>query len=234
MENTNFDSFINKSKLYLKILLLSLIIFIFVISIILNYCKHDLVLGLIFLLFGLHIFNIMSYFSLLKKCKQIKKYFTINNIINELKNISFNVAGNYILTDNYIIDLTSKNFIIKYTDIILIYKKHVFKRYSIDTVLNIVTINNKNHKFAIDTDCNTINLEYKDFSDIILSKNKNVLVGKTKENKKIVKEKYGIELDRKNYSPFQILLKITPKIFKILIFIFVGCLFFKLYNFIIT
>lgn len=120
----------------------------------------------------------------------------INIICEELDNIIYFNSGRYILTSNYIINLMAEIAFLKYTDIILmcegirfnLYNGHFFK------TINIIIKNGKKYKFDIAAISPVINLELKDISEIILKKNPNVLVGKTKENEQILLEKYNIKL----------------------------------------
>ncbi len=113
----------------------------------------------------------------------------------ELKHIvSYNNKGLYILTDNFIFMLESR-LAIRYTDIVLLYNYYVFHGRSTSLSyyqLCAITANNKKlylgryKKFGLDLSSTEMNF--------IMNKNPNVLVGKTKENKKILLEKYGINL----------------------------------------
>lgn len=62
--------------------------------------------------------------------------------------------------------------------------------------LEIITFTKKKLKFLINTSGFVFedNVVVKDFSDIILKNNPNVLIGKTEENKRILLEKYNIKI----------------------------------------
>ena len=75
------------------------------------------------------------------------------------------------------------------------YKKiKIWRKKGVTKELYIVTKDNKRLSFEIGSSSIYNRGAVIDFSDIIISKNKNVLIDKTEENKKILKEKYGIEL----------------------------------------
>lgn len=143
-----------------------------------------------FILVAVLLFIIGAIFNLYRVIK-IKK----NPILKqELNNIILNVSANYFLTDNYIVPYYS-NKIIKYDDIILIYYKNNLETHGYKKYMHVVQKNGNVQRFEIDTTAITLGYdsERKDFADILLQKNPNILVGLSEENKKIILEKYGIK-----------------------------------------
>ncbi len=135
----------------------------------------------------------------------IKELIYLNNETNKLSkiiqeyldNTIFYSEGNYIITDKCIIEFDRIVKIIRYEDIVLIYKKKNWERHNImpNDVLFIILKNKKEYWFYTKLrGVRSGDIETIDFSNIILEKNPNVLVGKTKENKQILLEKYGIKL----------------------------------------
>ncbi len=123
---------------------------------------------------------------------QIKKLKNDDELHEELKHIIRYVEYEYILTENYIIKEYSKKETLKYEDVVLMYKKLSISRYDgIYQELYLITNKGRKYGFIIESDRYD---EPKDFSDILLEKNPNVLIEKTKENKRILLEKYGIKL----------------------------------------
>lgn len=114
----------------------------------------------------------------------------------KLNHIIGHVAYNYILTENYIIGNYSKKETVKYKDIVLIYYSFSGSKTGIDKILTIIKNNGKKYSFIIDSSALSWyeDEEPKDFSNILLEKNPSILVGKTKENKKILLEKYNIKI----------------------------------------
>lgn len=114
-----------------------------------------------------------------------------------LDNTIFYSEKNYIITEDCIINISKPVIQIFYGDIIFMYKYKVREHDTIGKteILKIYLKNRSVYEFCIKPgfpcrdDIKTI-----DFSNIILEKNPNVLVGKTKENKNILLEKYGIKL----------------------------------------
>lgn len=128
---------------------------------------------------------------------RIKKLEKDSELSNELNNILlYSQNGSYMLTDKFIIPNFSKSQIIKYSDIVLLYTKSRLRKGGVDEYLYIVTINGNIQQFLIDTtsvcvgyDASPIN-----FTDIILSKNPNVLVGDSEDNLNYILEKYNIKI----------------------------------------
>lgn len=132
----------------------------------------------------------LIYFCNLLKHPNIDLQKSLNNTI-------FYSKENYVITNNSIINLSIPIEQIFYDDIIYIYKCKV---HELDTIgkkeiLHIYLRNGINYKFCIKPSFPNIgDIETIDFSNIILEKNPNVLVGETDENKQILLEKYGIKI----------------------------------------
>lgn len=117
-------------------------------------------------------------------------------LLDELKNKILFYSAGYIITENFIIRYSPVIEIVSFKEIIFIQQKRNLEKGGISSYLEIITLVKKKFKFLINT--SGIIFEdkaiVKDFSDIILKKNPSVLVGKTKENKKILLEKYNIKI----------------------------------------
>lgn len=145
---------------------------------------------IIYMLLGIRILGIF-------RISRIKKLEKDSELSNELNNILlYSQNGGYMLTDKFIIPNFSKSQIIKYSDIVLLYTKSRLRKGGMDEYLHIVTINGNVQQFLIDTtsvcvgyDASPIN-----FTDIILEKNPNVLIGDSEDNLNYILEKYNIKL----------------------------------------
>lgn len=119
----------------------------------------------------------------------------INEINLELKQpLLFVPESNWIMTNNYIIIQHNKFDIINYNDIVLIYYKlsvKLGKPCKFKQSIIIVLKNNNKYKFTVDTDNDE---DFIKCSNIIREKNPNVLEEKNKQNTKIIKEKYNIDI----------------------------------------
>lgn len=122
---------------------------------------------------------------------------------NELNNILLYSDSGYMLTNNYIVPYFNKIFSfkinspIKYTDVILLYKSNWVSNpgnIGLSKYLHFITKNKQHYYIVIDLINNCDDDSLKNFTDIILEKNKDVLIGKTNENKKIIFDKYNIKI----------------------------------------
>ena len=117
----------------------------------------------------------------------------LNKIEFELehaKTVSF-LKQNIYLTEHYIVVLSNGLTIIKYDDIAWIY--HIEMRQNgvpTSRSINIQTNDSKKHVFNAGVPYGKQKDEYLDIINNITMKNKNILVGFTNENKKIIKEKF--------------------------------------------
>lgn len=127
----------------------------------------------------LYIFTMNLEYSivLLKKDKSILE--------KEIKSEVLNNQDGYIITDNYYIDLVSFN-VIKFSEIVLVYKGIFAMNFGCVTKDGKLL---KVRNIFVEQD----NKWYESY-DIVLSRCEDILVGRNKENKKILKEKYNIEL----------------------------------------
>lgn len=110
----------------------------------------------------------------------------------ELKNQLVHYKDNYILTNNYILKLSVPCAILKYEEVLLMYKRLGLYPRSMKRNLILVTKTRK-YKFTIDSVGYNFN-NPKDFSEIVKEKNTEVLIGKSADNIKKAKDKYGIDL----------------------------------------
>lgn len=102
---------------------------------------------------------------------------------------------NLYLTENYIVDLGSGLRVIEYKDIVWMYQFQM-KRYGMTVSKNIVLATKNKEKISIANMDNFMKRSKKDFSEImnyIVSKNEGIVLGYTKENKKQMKDLYGIK-----------------------------------------
>ena len=132
--------------------------------------------------------------------KQIKSFLEHldNKIITllekELNNPLIECHNHYTLTETYIIKTNYPYAILEYKDLILMYKKILFKnREGLNEYLVLVTKEEK-YEFLISTTVLTINYNPVDFSDIIKTKNNSILIGNNKENKELLNKKYNIKI----------------------------------------
>ena len=119
--------------------------------------------------------------NLLNKKEQLKKELSFGMIEN----------GNFTLAKNGIYIPSTSEFIY-FWDIILIYERPKFYGNSIYVYLYIITKDNKKYSFY--SYSNLMTFAKFDLREVIIDKNPSVLIGKNKDNKKILKEKYNIIL----------------------------------------
>ncbi len=143
---------------------------------------------------------------------------------SELEKIILYCKGEYLLTENNIF-LFSNPINIDYDNILLIYKKYNIYKYFLgesdasslsdflvsNQSLIIITkdkkairLRNDSRRFLFfdDIKCKKSRFFYssdKNIENIIKNKNSNILIGNTEENKRILKEKYGMNLDCLKY-----------------------------------
>lgn len=194
---SDFIKLKKKHLLYKRIAFLTSII-IFLISLILSIRVNSDFCILLIITLG---FICWVFFEILSLKREIcvliksKSFIEKQEYKSELKHIvSYNNKGLYILTYNFILMLEN-TLAIRYTDIVLLYNYYVFNGRSTSLSyyqLCAITADNKKlylgryKKFGLDLSGTEMNF--------IMNRNPNVLVGKTKENKKILLEKYGIKL----------------------------------------
>ncbi len=135
-------------------------------------------------------FKAYNYYNKFNKNKFEELEMSLNNSI-------FYSKENYVITEDCIISIGNYIEKIKYEDIVLIYKEKILEHNTIrkNEVLTIVLNNKKKYWFYILVrDSIRNDIKTYDFSNIILEKNPNVLVGKTKENKQKILREYGIKI----------------------------------------
>lgn len=117
----------------------------------------------------------------------------VDELNEELKNIIYNSKEGYIFTENYAILIGIGIRICKYEQILMIYRdKYLSNKSGPFESLFLITDNGKNFEFVLWSLFPERNNDF-DLENFIKEKNPSVLVGKTKENKRIMKEKYGIK-----------------------------------------
>ena len=119
--------------------------------------------------------------------KQIKKYLTINNLLDKIGNIDYWNERYYFLTDNYmIIKQNKKIYSFKYSEIKKIYKESnlVLNKYSKSQEYLHIVVGNNNFIILIYSTV-LVGEDFKDISDYLIKKNPNIVIGKTIKNKKI-------------------------------------------------
>jgi len=156
-----------------------------------------------FLYFCFFFYKIVESIDYLIAFKKYIKTISQNqiDIINEeLKNVLAYQERNYIVTENYIFFLHSKFSILEYQDIVLVgfkigvsslpefgYVNVQFNGFYLCKKLYVVLKSGKKYSFDLRKDS-----YYSDkLIDILVFKNKDILIGKSKRNKKIMLEKYG-------------------------------------------
>lgn len=118
-------------------------------------------------------------------------------IFSELDNddTKFYKRLNLYLTENYIVDLSNGLRVIEYKDIVWMYQFQM-NQYGITINKNIVVATKNKEKVSIANMDNFMKRSKKDFTEImnfIVSKNESIVLGYTKENRKQMKDLYGIK-----------------------------------------
>ena len=111
-------------------------------------------------------------------------------------------ANRYVLIENYIILLVYPYKILRYEDILLIcyrYERMDMRRLEFRKYCYMVT---KERSYGVLISSSVAELDYdpKQFHDVIVRKNPNILVGLTKENKEKLKELYGIDMKKRPHK----------------------------------
>lgn len=102
---------------------------------------------------------------------------------------------NLYLTDNYIVDLSNGLRVVEYKDIVWMYQ-YQLKQYGMTTNKNIVVATKDGKKISIANMDNLMKRSkkaYAEIMDFIVNKNSSIALGYTKENKKEMKNLYGIK-----------------------------------------
>lgn len=143
--------------------------------------------------------------------------------LSEISDAILYCRGEYIFTRQSIYLLKTKKFV-KYNDLLLAYEKYNISRYLTgksnwrtihnsfehDRSVVLITVTKKAIRLCNDKsrfvffespnfNDNPLLLNKKILIDLIRDKNSNILIGNTKENKRILKEKYGMNLDCLKY-----------------------------------
>lgn len=163
---------------------------------------HDnsiqIVAGIIFALLSIAFFILAIVRQrLTKKSIQSRTESEWQKILTELddENVKHYKKINLYLTDNYIIDLSNGLRVIEYKDIVWMYQ-YQLKQYGMTTNKNIVIATKNGKKVSIanmDNFMKRSKKAYTEIMDFIVSKNSSIALGYTKENKKEMKNLYGIK-----------------------------------------
>lgn len=119
--------------------------------------------------------------------KEIKKYLTINNLLDKIGNIDYWNEKYYFLTDNYMIIKQGKEiYSFEYSEIEKIYKESnlVLNKHSKSQEYLHIVVGNNNFIILIYSTV-LVGEDFKDISDYLIKKNQNILIGKTIKNRKI-------------------------------------------------
>lgn len=158
----------------------------------------QLVAGFIFLILGLVL--LLTYYIRHRQTKKGIRSKSENewkNIFSELdsEDTKFYKKLNLYLTENYIVDLSNGLRVVEYKDIVWMYQFQM-SRYGITVSKNIVLATKNREKISIANMDNFMKRSKKDYTDImnfIISKNESIVLGYTKENRKQMKDLYGIK-----------------------------------------
>ena len=187
--NLIFDEY-NKIILLSIFLLVSIILGIFLKSTSIFVC-----LILIFII--LFIYNIKNLIYIDKLTKKLNER-ELKLIESEIKKPLINEKNKYIITDHYIIKKGLKIALIKYCDIVLVYRKNrynIFKNNSnFETIFVIVDNKNKKYKFLLSSFGLPIFDEEPFIENVIRNRNSKVLFGYSKNNINEIKRKYNFKI----------------------------------------
>lgn len=191
MNKNNIYQFIKNKKQNNQFCFLIIILSLILIVIFKYIGNNFRIYPIIILVFSLCFF-INSYFEYINLKKIIKN----DLLLDELKNKILFYSAGYIVTENFIIGYSPIVEIVSFKEIIFIQQRKNLEKGGISSYLEIITFTKKKFKFLINTSGIVFedNVDVKDFSDIILKNNPNVLIGKTEENKRILLEKYNIKI----------------------------------------
>lgn len=157
-----------------------------------SFNMYEIIIFCVFLLY-----RINKHINLLIKIKKIKKIISSNkeSFDKELNNLIIHTKENFIFTDNYVFFLSRNLQICTYNQLLLMYKTvKCQKGFGYIGYLVIVTKFGKYDIVLYHPQSNLSNIDIEDkIEKVLLLKNPNILIGKTKENKKILKEKYGVK-----------------------------------------
>lgn len=166
----NINEYIIETKYDILVYLIFYIITIVIATIFSFYVNHwsPIVASLML------IFFVLGRITAYKNIKKIEKYLVDKKMINDIGRIFFWNNQEYMLTDNYFIIINKKKVIhFQYNDIEELYKKTNYERGGLNEYLYIRLKNNEEYKVLIWTTF-LVNEEYKDISEYLLSKNKNI------------------------------------------------------------
>ncbi len=189
----SIDRIILKHKNSLKrcLLILGVVMIMDVVALFITDFNMDLLTLLLFVLIVLVVLSFCEFLKI-EELNDFYSFMVKKKLVSELDNILLETTDCF-FTNNYIFKIKDKTYI-KYSEIVLMYNYYIPRSRGI-VRRKCCFITKGRKKFKIDNP----KTSYEQFSGnelqkLILEKNPNVLVGKTKENKKILLEKYGINL----------------------------------------
>lgn len=142
---------------------------------------------IVFFLISGFVINIIDLF----KIKELKRD---NNLKIEFEKEVVYYPYCCLLTDRYFMIEFNKKLTIDYMDIVLVYIKDEWYNKGMLYIL-IILRTGKKYKTSIDRAfLREYNLSTDDILNFVMNKNNNILIGETKENKRILLEKYNIKI----------------------------------------
>lgn len=159
--------------------------------------KHSFNMYEIVIFFVFLLYRINKHINLLIKTKKIKKIISSNKEFfdKELNNIIIHTKENFIFTENYVFFLSRNLHICTYNQLLLMYKTvKCQKGFGYIGYLVIVTKFGKYDIVLYHPQSNLSNIGIEDeIEKVLLLKNPNILIGKTRDNIKVLREKYNIK-----------------------------------------
>lgn len=190
-----FDDILKNTKIEIKKSIIECILY-FIVSIFTYFIYYEKAL---FFSVALICIGIISILFSYREIRLTKRLMNCKNTILKEEIIILYSIGEYILTENYFISFQNKK-IYMYEDILLTYKRISLlddRIYLYIVIKNGKTLSYEG-KAIIDPSLKNENkYSNHDFTNLLLEKNPNILIGNTKNNRKILKEEYGIILFNK-------------------------------------
>lgn len=124
-----------------------------------------------------------------------RKQYNADEINAELTNILVETKEGHVFTENYAILLGEFIEICNYSDILLMYKKSsLAKQLGPRESLFLVTKNGNEFEIILWSLHSEKNNKNTNFEELLRLKNPNILLGRTKENRELLKEKYSVKI----------------------------------------
>lgn len=209
----DYDDLINtlKKRSFLGILLVIVVFSILVLPLVLDVIDDmNFLVFTVVLFFGIYFFaKIIQFISLFIRLEKSRKQIDEEEkkIINEeLCLVVDYLTDQYLLTEHYIIVLMPRIRLIPYENVVLVddkkglyvsngigYGAHFCGTQTINQAF-VVLKNGEKCIFDVEKSRGMLYKNLVNFKEIVATRNSNVLVGRTKENKKILLESYNIKL----------------------------------------